>query len=194
MTKFDDRQHLLDWLLTVRSNFSIGLFLYCVVRRMKKDEVKLQNRVLVAEDGIYCVPFDKPPPSDLTGQQNYEVGFGGSGDFNIRNFSDQFALMLLRNISVESFEAVRSYCSDTGQFDQMKQQSWYQFARLVRHSFAHDYHWNFRKQDFKHLPTTWRRRTLDISMQGQRHMGSHYDWFDACELWEEIKDFASSLR
>ena len=65
MTKFDDRQHLLDWLLTGRSNFSIGLFLYCVVRRMKKDEVKLQNRVLVAEDGIYCVPFDKPPDSAI---------------------------------------------------------------------------------------------------------------------------------
>lgn len=43
-------------LKTIHSNFSFGLLSFCLLQRMKPQDFSSMNRVIIGEDGLYCVP------------------------------------------------------------------------------------------------------------------------------------------
>lgn len=45
----------------------------------------------------------------------YEVGLAGSPDFNLQRANMEFAKMLLRNLTLDSYEALFRYSKDTNQ-------------------------------------------------------------------------------
>jgi hypothetical protein len=44
-----------------------------------------------------------------------------------------------RALISESFEFIKSYCRGTHQLDKLERASWYQFARILRNAFNHDF-------------------------------------------------------
>lgn len=183
---------LTNKLKTIRSNFSVGLYCHCLLRRLKSEDVSTKDRVIVGEDGLYCIPTAKPIPPEAG--HFYEVGFDGSPDFNISRAAMEFAKMLLRNFTLDCFEAVRSYCEETNQSDKLKAQTWYEFTRMMRNSLTHTQRWHFRKYDRDRLPVKWRNKTIELAMEDTEPDFNFYDWWDGCELWEEMNMFAGALE
>lgn len=178
-------------LKTVHSNFSFGLLSFCLLQRMKPQGFSSMNRVIIGEDGLYCVPRGKVVPDEAG--DFYEVGLAGSPDFNLQRANMEFAKMLLRNLTLDSYEALFRYSKDTNQLAKMRTQPWYSFARIVRNSLTHTQHWRFNSRDLSQLPVTWRNKTIDTSMDGQELTFDFYDWWDGCELWNEMLTFAVTL-
>lgn len=60
--------------------------------------------------------------------------------------------MAVRTFIKEIFEVVRAYCRETGNTKKLTEQSWYQFARLIRNCLAHDHVFHFSDYDIGLLP------------------------------------------
>lgn len=182
---------LVNRLVVIRSNFSVGLYSTCLLRRLKREELGARDRVIIGEEGLHCIPPTNAVPDDAGAF--YEVGFAGNPDFDMDQAAMEFAKMLLRNFTLDSFEAVREYCVETDQMAQMRSQSWYQFTRMMRNSLTHTQRWHFRSSERRLLPVSWRDKTIDVAMEGQEPNFTFYDWWDGCELWSEMHAFAVSL-
>jgi hypothetical protein len=180
-----------EHLKTIRSNFSLAIFCHCLIRRMKPEDVATANRVVIGEDGLYCIPRGKEVPVEAG--SSYDVGFAGSPDFNLDRAAMEFAKMALRNFTLDSYEALFDYCKQTGQLSRMQSQPWYEFARMVRNSLTHTQHWRFRRRDLTRLPVKWIDKVIEADMDGQELTADFYDWWDGCELWGEMYAFAETL-
>lgn len=179
-------------LMRIRSNFSLAIFCHCLIRRIKPEDIAAMDRVVIGEDGLYCIPRGKQVPAEAG--SFYDVGFAGSPDFNLSRAGMEFAKMALRNFTLDSYEVLFDYCEQTNQLSRMQTQPWYEFARMVRHSLTHTQHWVFkRRKDLARLPVSWRGKTIEASMKGQELTCDFYDWWDACELWGEMYAFAETL-
>ena len=183
---------LVSKLKIVRSNFSSGTYAFCLLNRLKKEDVIVGNRVIIGEDGLYCVPRKKAIPPEAG--KYYEVGFAGSKDFNLKKSNIEFSKMLLRNFTLDSFEIVRKYCIQTNQQNKLHLQPWYQFTRIMRNCLTHSRKLEFRPHDKKMLPVSWRNKIITKSMENKELSFEFYDWWDACELWEEMRTFSESLK
>ncbi len=179
-------------LKTIYSNFALGLFAYGLVRRLKPERVRATDRVIIGEDGLYCIPRGKAIPAEAG--RFYEMGFAGSPDFNLDRAAMEFAKMLLRNLTIDSYEALFNYCEQSNQLAQMQAQSWYGFARMIRNSLTHTQHWRFTRRDLMRLPVEWRGKIIEPSMNNEELSFDFYDWWDGCELWNEMYAFAETLQ
>ncbi len=127
------------------------------------------------------------------GEQFYEFELAGPKEPDFEHAATEFAKMLLRTFTTESFEKLRGYCEETNQIDLMRRQPWYHFARMVRNSLKHSQTWNLNSYDLSLLPVTWNGKTIEASMNGQIMTWDFYDCFDALELWDEMYAFAQTL-
>ena len=66
------------------------------------------------------------------------------------------------------FEQTKMYCSETSQLAKFEQQHWYEFWRILRNCFSHDFTFHFNKSDKKKLPVTWNCFTIDASLEGTK--------------------------
>lgn len=73
---------------------------------------------------------------------------------------------LTRNLLKEVFRLTQSYCSISGQLDEMESKEWYQFTRLIVNSLSHDFKWRFNKKDLNHLPITHKGELLEAGLDG----------------------------
>jgi len=112
---------IVDHLKTIRSNFCLGLFAYCYLRRLRPEQAASADRVIVSEDGIYCVPQRKPIPQSAG--DAYEMSFVGPSGWNLEHAASEFAKMLVRNFTGDSYETLFSYCDRTGQLADMQAQT-----------------------------------------------------------------------
>lgn len=126
---------LCQHLETIRSTFSVGLVCHGLLRTLEPEAIN-SNRIVLKEDGLFVVKPDQTlqiPPNESF----YEVELGGPAKWNIDHAALELAKMLLRNLTIDSYEAAYNYCEASGQLTAMQAQPWYQFARLVRHSLTH---------------------------------------------------------
>jgi hypothetical protein len=189
---------LTNTLATIRNNVSIGMFTSCVLQRMKPEDIVAANIAIIGEDGFHCVPRGKQPPPSAG--QYYVVDFGGAGTgtlphpWNVNRATIEFSKMLLRNFTLDSFEAVRAYCMKEHRNDDLWKQPWYQFARMMRNSLTHTQRFDFRPPELKRLPVTWRDKAITAEMNGQEPGFEFFDWWDGCELWQEMYVFAKAIE
>ena len=106
----------------------------------------------------------------------------------------EFVKMLLRNFTLDNYEALLRYCRGTNQLSKLKTQSWFEFVRILRNSLTHTQTFKFNKYDLSRLPVTWRNKKIEAGMDGQELSFDFYDWWDGCELWEEMFAFAKTLN
>ena len=67
----------------------------------------------------------------------------------------------------ELFETTKAYCQESDQTDRLTAQPWFQFWRIIRNCFSHDFRFQFREYDRNQLPITWSGVTLYLSLEGK---------------------------
>ncbi len=103
----------------------------------------------------------------------------------------EFESSLMRSILRESYEIVLKYCETTGQFQIYKEQSWFQFFRIMRNTASHKDGGNLHKwpEDLKKKGITsvqWKTRTIHDSMEGN---DLEFSIPDALDMWYELFEF-----
>ena len=79
---------------------------------------------------------------------------------------DQLYLAMVRTAVAESFELTRDYCRNTTQTKALKAQDWFSVFRLLRNALNHNFRFEFRPEDLKLLPATWREITITAEHGG----------------------------
>jgi hypothetical protein len=72
-----------------------------------------------------------------------------------------------RSAVKELFPLTKLYCHQTGQLNDFKSQSWFQFWRILRNCWSHDMTFNLNPDEKSKLPLTWSGVTLDESINGK---------------------------
>lgn len=104
----------------------------------------------------------------------------------------QFWNSARRNLIKEAFEITKAYAKANSCTDLLKQQPWYQFARMVRNSLSHDFHIKFQPNDFHHLPVSWQGKTISSSMDGLSLPSDILDPYTTWILFDQIYKFVDS--
>ncbi len=68
----------------------------------------------------------------------------------------------------ELFEITKHYCESTAQTNLLTAQPWYQFWRVLRNCFSHNFRFRFDEYDRKKLPVSWKTITIDQTMEGKQ--------------------------
>lgn len=103
----------------------------------------------------------------------------------------EFEKSLMRSMMREGHEIVLKYCEISGQFKIYKDQSWFQFFRIMRNTASHKDGGKLHKwpNDLKEkgiITVKWKTRTLDKSMEGK---DIQFSIPDALDMWFELYDF-----
>lgn len=89
----------------------------------------------------------------------------------------------------ELFETMRNYCDKSSQSALLTSQPWYQFWRLIRNCFSHNFKFRFNKYDKTVLPVTWSGITIAESMEGQSLTIGQFSIHKLWSLIGEAEDF-----
>ena len=112
---------------------------------------------------------------------------------NDRNIAcKEFVNMGLRILIKESFELIKDYSDNTSQTQLFKNQSWYQFARIIRNCLSHNFKFQFRDHDKTLLPLVWKNKTIDISLDTTHLQLSFFGYVEAWELFDEMNLFVNN--
>ena len=82
----------------------------------------------------------------------------------------------------ELLPLTKSYCHKNDILDKLKDQSWFQFWRIVRNCWAHDMIFNFNEHEKALLPVSWSEITIDITMNGKHITHGEYSREKILEL------------
>ncbi len=107
----------------------------------------------------------------------------------LKHAFDQLYDTVHRAALTELFEITKCYCQDTNQDKQLSAQPWYQFWRILRNCFSHDFTFHFRDYDRKQLPITWSGVTLDSSLEGQNLTQGAFPREKVLEFLDEVREF-----
>jgi hypothetical protein len=94
-----------------------------------------------------------------------------------------------RTALTEMFEMTKAYCQETSQDAILTAQPWYQFWRIIRNCFSHDFRFTFRDYDKKQLPITWSGVTLDLSLEAKPLTQGTLPRQKLLALLDEVKTF-----
>lgn len=113
----------------IRNNFLIGLFL-------ASNFPKIQHQGLVSKFKIERQGVEELIliPELVKNLQNKEFK---------KLALDQFSIMLLRAFQKETFEVIKDYCERNEVDNKLKEQPWYEFARIIRNCLSHDMKFKF---------------------------------------------------
>ena len=157
-------------LRTIRVNFASALMASCLVRRKTHETLtSAAGRLIVGEDGFYCVGHDAAIPQEAG--DYYEIHIGGS-DIARDRAAMEVAKMGLRNLTSDAYEATFEYCEASGLLPQMQAQDWYQFARVIRNSLTHTQQFRFHPRVLK-VSSRDLERAHDRRFDGRRRGPFH---------------------
>lgn len=89
----------------------------------------------------------------------------------------------------ELFEITKLYFEEQKKTDVLKAQNWYQFWRILRNCFSHDFVFRFNAHDRKQLPVTWSGVTIDASFEGRPLTHGTMSREKLWELLTDVKTF-----
>lgn len=185
----------------IRTNLSVGLMYLPVLRNPQYRGLITAHRVVVKQNAQLVIILPGHAYNEAPSEKVYHVNLTPSLpnptpdqlEIAFEFLGSEFGKMLVRNVTLDSYEQLYDYCETTGQLAALQAQSWYLFARLVRHALTHDQHWRFSKNDLARLPVTWKGKTIEPGMDGKDIMVEFYGYFEAIELLEEMYAFAQTL-
>lgn len=97
-----------------------------------------------------------------------------------------------RSALKELFEVTNNYCQQTNQLALLKSQSWYQFWRIIRNCFSHDFKFQFNVYDRTKLPVSWNGITIDSSFDGKSLTHGHISREQFLEFLDDVAEFINN--
>ena len=105
----------------------------------------------------------------------------------------EFLKMLMRTLIQESFEHIKDYCTLTDQYDRLKGQSWYEFARMIRNFLSHNCRFEFNRYDRDRLPVVWKDKEITRSLDRKSPDFSFFGQIETWELFMEFETFVTDV-
>jgi hypothetical protein len=177
-----DRPTALSKLKAARDVFWFSLGAYALLTEEPSRSELPNFRICVTERNRISVSRELDPAISET---SYTIGFNAGLDrvsaLTVVDFS-------FRQMLIESFQVSSEYAKSNSLG--IKHQPWYEFARHYRNAVAHNGKWHFDGR--RGLPTTWRNRTVEVSMQGQSISG-FLSWFEGLQLGAQMNLFVSGV-
>jgi hypothetical protein len=101
----------------------------------------------------------------------------------------EFNKMLMRTTIIESFEHIKEYCQNTNQYPLLKQQNWYEFARMIRNFLSHNCRFIINKYDRERLPIKWGDIEITEQLNGRGLEAGVFGNIETWELFQQFTDF-----
>lgn len=101
----------------------------------------------------------------------------------------EFIKMGMRILVKESFELIKDYCNTSSQNKKFKEQSWYEFTRIIRNCLSHNFKFEFNKKDKSKLPVSWRNKQIDLNANNTFLKLSFFGYKEAWELFCDMCSF-----
>lgn len=97
---------------------------------------------------------------------------------------DKIEGIFIFNSIISSYESLKKYLNETKQFDKFRKQKFYLYFTVLRHSFTHDYTWNFGKY-LDQLPISYNGNSLTTKMDKTE---LRFEDFNGNTLWKLLED------
>ena len=103
----------------------------------------------------------------------------------------RFLLLQLRSLVRESFEATREAARHAGLMEELRQEDWFDFARLLRNAWSHDHRFLLRDWERSLLPVMWpcKNRVIREEMIGEPVTLGFFDWWLGSQLHAQMTMF-----
>ena len=167
------RDELENQLMHTKNNYILGLAAYSLY---ESGRVNTQLQTHVTAFGDYFITFKQV--TDLLDHPR-----------DRKIVLSEFLKMHMRTLIKESFEHIRDYCEKTRQYQTLKQEPWYQFARMIRNFLSHNCRFEFNKYDKLELPVKWRDLEITIKMNKCTLDMDFFSYVETWELFLEFEDF-----
>lgn len=167
----------------VRNSFWFSLGAYGLATKEPTRTFLKNHRLRVSGDNIYVLADGEDAPTHWL---SYEVGFSGALD---DGSAEVFVRQTFLYMILETFESAKKYANHSGKVEDFKQQDWYPFSRHLRNAIGHNGVWEIRGNP-DDLPTTFRNKTIDTSLNGQE-LGGFVDWVYGLQLCSSISLWVS---
>jgi hypothetical protein len=87
------------------------------------------------------------------------------------------------------FELTKKYCKKTNQQNKLTAMPWYQFWRILRNCFSHNFKFEFDEYDQKKLPVSWGGVTIDVSFEGRNLTHGNFSREKIWVFLSEVREF-----
>lgn len=169
------KEELVNQLVHTKNNYIIGLAALSVFN--SGQAIPLLERHAAAF-GDYSVTFDQVAELLKKAPEHGIV-------------LNEFNKMLMRTTIIESFEHIKEYCQNTNQYPLLKQQEWYEFARIIRNFLSHNCRFIINKYDRERLPIKWGKLEITERVHGK---GLEAGSFGNIETWELFQQFETFVQ
>jgi len=170
------KEELVNQLAHTKNNYIIGLAALSVFN--SGQALPLLERHAAAF-GDYSVAFDQVAEL-LKKAPDHGIVLG------------EFNKMLMRTTIIESFEHIKEYCQNTNQYPLLKQQEWYEFARIIRNFLSHNCRFIINKYDRERLPIKWGNIEITEQMNSRGLEAGSFGNIETWELFRQLENFAVS--
>ena len=107
----------------------------------------------------------------------------------------EYSNALVRTLIRESTEAITTYANDTNQYSLIEHDDTFNFARIMRNSFSHNYvisYSQFYKRILASQSITWNGKLLTLAMEGDPLEKTFFGYEDAVLLFKDLKGICLS--
>jgi len=101
----------------------------------------------------------------------------------------EFINMGLRSFIRESFEIIQDYCKNSHQMKKFNETKWFNFARLIRNCFSHNFKFILTESDVERLPIKWRNKEIKLDMKNTVLNLQFFGYLEAFDLFEDMYQF-----
>jgi hypothetical protein len=103
----------------------------------------------------------------------------------------EFIKMSVRMLIKETFEFMVEYTNRTSQTEKLKEQNWYNFAKILRNALSHNMRIEFKYKSYeKLLPVSFNGKIIDKNMAGSELTFDLFGLDDYTKLFLVIYEFA----
>lgn len=106
---------------------------------------------------------------------------------------DDFVKMLYRSLVQDSVFIVEDYCEKSGRISLLHKEPWYPFAKAIKNCFSSGFRFSMECVAHDSLPVRWREKQITENMHGELLQSTFFDFDDAWDLVNEIRNFVDSL-
>ena len=98
-----------------------------------------------------------------------------------------------RALIKESYEVIKDFCNNHDLFEELKNQEWYEFVRLLRNGISHDFRFDFSRYHENQFPITWKTISINYDLDGEFIPSSLLSHEIVIDIFKNMRKFIFDL-
>lgn len=104
---------------------------------------------------------------------------------------NEYSKSCVRTLIREATEVITTYVYDTDQYQKIKYDDTFNFARIIRNSFSHNYvisYSDFYKRILETRNIAWNGKVFTLAVEGDALTRAFFSYEDAVSLFNDLRD------